>query len=141
MILDCLVSLPKPVGRSGLARVLAGNLRAPVKPDQARHHGRLKGMGEATIMNYIDDLLEDNRLRQYERSGYPGAGSHGSRAVPKAEIWLEDHPELAEFGPGPAESAEEAARSARPATNTRTSRENCGHGANVRPRNRASRPM
>ncbi len=71
MILDCLVSLPKPVGRSGLARVLAGSLRSPAKPDQARHHGRLKELGEATIMNYIDDLLEDNRLRQYPRNGYP----------------------------------------------------------------------
>ena len=100
MILDCLVSLPKPVGRSGLARVLAGNLRAPVKPDQARHHGRLKGMGEATIMTYIDELLEDNRLRQYERSGYPVLAAT-VRGRAEAEIWLEDHPELAELGPAP----------------------------------------
>ena len=40
MIIDCLTSLPKPVGRGGLARILAGSLRAPVTPDKARHHGR-----------------------------------------------------------------------------------------------------
>ncbi|MCS6827493.1 MAG: RecQ family ATP-dependent DNA helicase, partial [Caldilinea sp.] len=65
MIIDCLMSLPRPVGRSGLARILAGSLRAPFKPDQARHHGALKALGEAAALAYIDDLIEQNRLRQY----------------------------------------------------------------------------
>ncbi len=117
MILDCLVSLPKPVGRSGLARVLAGSLRAPAKPDQARHHGRLKEMGEATIMNYIDDLLEDNRLRQYPRNGYPVLAAT-VRGRAEAEIWLEDHPELAERG-APVETESEEAASAEPSTGDR----------------------
>ncbi|MCB0060476.1 MAG: DEAD/DEAH box helicase, partial [Caldilineaceae bacterium] len=42
MIIDCLISLPKPVGRSGLARILIGSLRAPVTADKARHFGQLK---------------------------------------------------------------------------------------------------
>lgn len=95
MILDCLVSLPKPVGRSGLARVLTGSLRAPVMADQCRHHGRLAGMGEAEIMEYIDDLIEKNYLRQYVRMGYPvlSATMHGRAA---AEVWLSENPELAQ---------------------------------------------
>ena len=93
MILDCLVSLPKPVGRSGLARILAGSLRAPVKPHQARHHGRLKEMGEAMVMNVIDDLLEGNRLRQYERSGYPVLAAT-VRGRSEAEAWLAENPTL-----------------------------------------------
>ena len=62
MIVDCLISLPKPVGRSGLTRILTGSLRAPVAPDQARHHGSLKALGEATIMTFIDELLDTAQL-------------------------------------------------------------------------------
>ena len=97
MIIDCLISLPKPVGRGGLARILAGSLRAPVAPDKARHHGRLKGLGEETIVNYIDDLLGENRLRQYERQGYMVLAPT-TRGRVEGEIWLLEHPELAEMG-------------------------------------------
>ncbi|MBV7332780.1 RecQ family ATP-dependent DNA helicase [Chloroflexi bacterium TSY] len=106
MILDCLISLPKPVGRSGLARILTGSLRSPVPPNQARHHGRLKGLGEGMIMNYIDSLMEDNRLRQYERQGYPVL-SATVRGRAQAEVWLEENPELAQFGDALPSSDEE----------------------------------
>lgn len=108
MIIDCLISLPKPVGRSGLARILAGNLRAPVTADKARHFGRLKMLGEESIMGYIDDLLEDGRLRQYERQGFMVlAPTMRGRAA--AELWLLEHPELAEMAPPPDEVATENA--------------------------------
>lgn len=97
MIMDCLISLPKPVGRSGLARILAGSLRAPVTADKARHFGVLKALGEATITNYIDDLLEDSRLRQYERQGYSVLATT-ARGRAEAELWLVEHPELAAYG-------------------------------------------
>jgi ATP-dependent DNA helicase RecQ len=97
MIIDCLISLPRPVGRGGLARILTGSLRAPVSPDKARHHGRLKALGEATILSYIDDLLEGNRLRQYERQGYPVLAPT-LRGRAEAESWLREHPDLAEVG-------------------------------------------
>jgi ATP-dependent DNA helicase RecQ len=100
MILDCLISLPKPVGRGGLARILAGSLRAPATPDKARHHGRLKALGEVAILGYIDDLLEDGRLRQYERRGYPVLAPT-VRGRAEAEAWLAVHPELATLGPAP----------------------------------------
>ncbi|MEM7126131.1 MAG: RecQ family ATP-dependent DNA helicase [Chloroflexota bacterium] len=109
MLLDCLVSLPKPVGRSGLARILTGSMRAPVTPDKARHHGRLKGMGEAMVMNYVDAMLEDGRLRQYERQGYPVLAAT-VRGRAEAEVWLGENPELAGFGdaPPPTENATDA---------------------------------
>ncbi len=102
MVLDCLVSLPKPVGRSGLARILTGSLRAPVKPNEARHHGRLKALGEAMVMNHVDDLLEGGQLRQYSRSGYPVLAAT-MRGRAQAEAWLAGHPELAAYGKPPEE--------------------------------------
>jgi ATP-dependent DNA helicase RecQ len=108
MVIDCLVSLPKPVGRSGLARILAGSLRAPVTADKARHFGRLKALGEEGIMGYVDDLLEDGRLRQYERQGYLVlAPTQRGRA--EAEIWLAEHPDLAEMAPAPTAAEDESA--------------------------------
>ena len=115
MIMDCLMSLPRPVGRGGLARILVGSLRAPVTPDKARHHGRLKAMGEAAITGVIDDLIEDNRLRQYERQGYPVLAPT-MRGRAEAEAWLAEHPDLAQLGEAPtpepgseAESSDEQA--------------------------------
>ncbi len=104
MILDCLVSLPKAVGRSGLARVLAGSLRAPVKPDQARHHGRLKALGEVTIVQYIDDLIEAHRLRPFEQNGYPVLAPT-LKGRTEAETWLANNPDLAHMDAPPADIA------------------------------------
>jgi superfamily II DNA helicase RecQ len=100
MIIDCLVSLPRPVGRSGLARILTGSLRSPARPDQARHHGRLKALGESAILSYIDELLETHRLRQYERQGYPVLAPT-VRGRGEAEAWLTAHPELAGYADMP----------------------------------------
>ncbi|RIK44111.1 MAG: hypothetical protein DCC55_03600 [Chloroflexi bacterium] len=107
MIIDCLISLPKPVGRSGLARILAGSLRAPVTADKARHFGRLKMLGEEGVTGYVDDLLEDGRLRQYERQGYLVLAPT-QRGRVEAEIWLTEHPDLAEMAPAPTTSDDEA---------------------------------
>ena len=107
MILDCLVSLPKPVGRSGLARVLTGSLRAPVQPNEARHHGRLKTMGEAGVMEIVDIMLEDGRARQFSRGGYPVLAAT-MRGRAEAEAWLSEHPELAEFGEAPEPAEDDA---------------------------------
>ena len=97
MIIDCLISLPKPVGRSGLARILTGALRSPVKPDQARHFGALKALGEGGVIAYIDDMIEENRLRQYTRQDYLVLAPT-LRGRTEAEAWLGEHPELAAYG-------------------------------------------
>jgi len=106
MIIDCLISLPKPVGRSGLARILIGSLRAPVTADKARHFGQLKPFGEAGVMGYIDDLLLDGRLRQYERQGY-NVLAPTVKGRTQAELWLAEHPEQAAYGDAPVAEAED----------------------------------
>ena len=94
MVIDCLVSLPMPVGRSGLARILTGSLRAPVQSQKARHYGALKALGEGMVLSYIDELVEQNRLRLYTRQGYPVLAPT-LRGRIEAESWLADHPDLA----------------------------------------------
>ena len=93
MILDCLVSSPKPVGRGGLARILVGSLRSPVAANECRHHGRLVALGEGAVIEFIDELVNQKMLRQYERSGYPVlAPTLKGRTV--AESWLSEHSDL-----------------------------------------------
>lgn len=95
MLIDCLLSSPKPVGRSGLARILVGHLRAPVAANECRHHGRLYEMGESAIIEMLDDLIERKLLRQYERQGYPVlAVTMAGRVI--GEDWLAAHPEMAD---------------------------------------------
>jgi ATP-dependent DNA helicase RecQ len=93
MIIDCLLSLPRSVGRSGLARVLSGALRSPFGPDKARHFGALKGLGETIIGEHIDKLLKDERMRQYQSSGFLVLTAT-LRGRAEAEAWLAEHPEL-----------------------------------------------
>ena len=93
MLIDCLLSSPKPVGRSGLARILVGHLRAPVAANECRHHGRLYELGESAIIEMLDDLIERKLLRQYERQGYPVLGvTMAGRVI--GEDWLAAHPEM-----------------------------------------------
>jgi superfamily II DNA helicase RecQ len=90
IIVDCLMSMSRPVGRSALARVLVGSARASAAQDKARHFGALKGLGESAILMAIDEMLEDGRLRQYARQGYMVlAPAHRSRVV--AEAWQAQH--------------------------------------------------
>ncbi len=105
MILDCLVSLPKPVGKSGLARILSGHLRAPVQAHECRHFGRLAGLGEVAIRQMVDDLLERHLLRTYEHRGYPVLAPT-LRGRELARTWLERHPELTQSGPAPVERSQ-----------------------------------
>jgi len=101
MIIDCLISLPHPVGRSGLARILIGHGRANYTPDAARHHSALKALGEGGVIAYIDKLLASARLRQFERRGFLVLGpTLAGRA--EAETWRAQHPELAMYGEAPA---------------------------------------
>lgn len=94
VILDCVVSLPRPLGRTGLARVLGGRLDARFPAHEVRHHGALKGLGESEILEFIDDLIEQGWLRQSPRAGFtvlvPSA-----EARARAEAWLLEHPEEA----------------------------------------------
>ena len=110
MIIDCLISLPRPVGRGGLARILAGSLRAPVTPDKARHHGGSRRWAKGPSP-YIDDFLK-RRLRQYERQGYPVLAPT-MRGRAEAEAWLVEHPNWQRWAKRPRRSETEEGRFAR----------------------------
>ena len=58
-------------------------------------------------MNYTDGLLESNRLRQYERQGYPVLAAT-MRGRAEAEVWLEEHPDFADYGIAPETDASDA---------------------------------
>jgi superfamily II DNA helicase RecQ len=86
------------VGRSGLARILVGSLRAPFSPDKARHFGALKALGEAVVSENIDKLIKADRLRQYtSASGFPVI-TPTLLGRSEAEAWLLEHPELNTYG-------------------------------------------
>ncbi len=94
IIVDCLLSLPKAVGRHGLARVLVGALRAPVPAEESRHFGALRSLGQDAVVQSIDELLADGRLRQYDRNGYPLLSATLSGRT-LAGSWQEAHPQPA----------------------------------------------
>ncbi len=117
IIVDCLMSMSKPVGRGALARVLVGSARATAAQDKARHFGALKGLGEAAILMYLDELLESGRLRQYERQGYMVlAPTFRSRL--EVEAWQAEHPELNAGSEWTASAPEEASETPAPARYT-----------------------
>ncbi len=100
LIIDSLISLPRPMGRSGLARILIGHSRAAFTPDKARHHSALKGMGESGVLEALDELIESGRLRQFERQGFLVlAPTMAGRA--EADAWREEHPERGAYGRAP----------------------------------------
>lgn len=102
MILDCLLSLPRPVGRSGLAHILAGTLKARFGAHEARHHGALKALGEGAIGEHIDNLLKSERLRQYTSGqGFLLLALTGLGRK-EAEAWLHEHPEFSVLPAAPA---------------------------------------
>ena len=109
MILDCLLSLPRPVGRSGLARILTGALRSPFGPDKARHFGALKELGEVQVSEHVEVLLKGERLRAYDSRGFPVLALT-LRGRAEAEAWLAEHPELGGYQePLPSAESEAAA--------------------------------
>ncbi|MEZ4613967.1 MAG: RecQ family ATP-dependent DNA helicase [Caldilineaceae bacterium] len=142
MIIDCLISLPKPVGRSGLARILTGSLRSPVTADKSRHFGQMKPFGESGVMGYIDDLLEDGRLRQYERQGYNVLAptvkgrTQAELGWPNIQNWqpMARHHRLMKMPPRKKFCRQKA-------INTRRYKRLSGSGGATAPRNRVSRPM
>jgi len=105
MILDCLASLPRPVGRSGLAHILSGSLRARFGAHEARHHGALKALGEAAIGEHIDSLIKSDRLRQYTSGQGFLLLALTTLGRNEAAAWLREHPEFntLQDAPAPAE--------------------------------------
>ena len=92
--LTCLKTMPFQVGKSGLAKVLAGSITASVKGDRAPQFGALEGLSQGKISGLIDRLIEDGFIHRDETSEYrllslTAAGHKVLRSVKsKRTAWL-----------------------------------------------------
>ena len=71
VILECLASLPFPLGRTGLAKVLTGAADSPVTPDRCAQHGTLTGFTLKALRAFLDTLVEHEHLMLDHDTEYP----------------------------------------------------------------------
>ena len=60
----CLVQLPFPVGKSGLAKILKGAAGSPIGPERSAEYAALNYMTGAAIEAEIERLVGQGRLRR-----------------------------------------------------------------------------
>ena len=71
VILECCNSLPYPLGRTGLPKVLTAASDSPVAPDRCKQFGTLEGATLKSVRDHIDSLV-DRGLLTLDRTGeYP----------------------------------------------------------------------
>jgi ATP-dependent DNA helicase RecQ len=63
-IVRCLMQLPFPVGKSGLAKILKGAAGSPIGPERSAEYAALNYMTGAAIEAEIERLVEQGRLRR-----------------------------------------------------------------------------
>ncbi|HEX5502013.1 MAG TPA: RecQ family ATP-dependent DNA helicase, partial [Thermomicrobiales bacterium] len=68
--LACLGTLPFPMGKSGLTKVLAGSITAAVKGDRSAQFGALEALSQTRIGGLIERLVEDGYIHRDETSEY-----------------------------------------------------------------------
>ncbi len=71
VILECLASLPFPLGRTGIAKVLTGAADSPVPAARCRNHGALAGFTLKTLRGFLDTLVTEEWLRLNQEGDYP----------------------------------------------------------------------
>ncbi len=71
VILECIVSLPYPVGRTKLSKVLTGAADSPFPSDRCRQFGRLEGFSLAAVRRFLDSLAAAGFLNVDIESEYP----------------------------------------------------------------------
>ncbi|MGI8587194.1 MAG: RecQ family ATP-dependent DNA helicase [Chloroflexia bacterium] len=81
VMLECIASLPFPMGRTGVAKVLAGSGAAAVHSDRCRHYGALEMCTQAAVGEALLSLVQAGYLRQDANDGRPLLF-----LTPKAEI-------------------------------------------------------
>ncbi len=64
VMLECIASLPFPMGKINVAKVLAGSGAALVEADRCRHFGALNMCSQDTIVAGLQTLLDEGWLRQ-----------------------------------------------------------------------------
>jgi ATP-dependent DNA helicase RecQ len=64
IMLECIASLPYPLGKTNVARILAGADSAPIEADRCRHFGALGMCSQENIAAGLQTLLDAGWLRQ-----------------------------------------------------------------------------
>jgi ATP-dependent DNA helicase RecQ len=63
-IIRCLIQLPFPVGKTGLAKILKGAAGSPIGPERSAEYAALHDMTRAAIEAAIERLVEQGQLRR-----------------------------------------------------------------------------
>ena len=71
VIVECIASLPFPLGRTGAAKALTGAPDSPVSKDRCDHHGALAGFTLKIVRGFVDTLIEDGLLGLSRDTEYP----------------------------------------------------------------------
>src|SRR5438874_6924479 len=64
IMIECLASLPYPLGKTRVAQVLAGSGAAKIEPDQCRHFGALAMCTQEAISAGLQTLLDTGWLHK-----------------------------------------------------------------------------
>ncbi len=71
VLLECLRSIPFPVGRTALAKVALGTPDCCVSPKQCAERGTLEGFTRKAVIGFLDTLVEQNYLKSDTTGDYP----------------------------------------------------------------------
>ncbi len=71
VILECLASLPFPLGRTGVAKALTGAADSPVPATRCRQHGTLAGFTLKSVRDFLDTLVTEGLLTLNREAEYP----------------------------------------------------------------------
>jgi ATP-dependent DNA helicase RecQ len=88
IMLECIASLPFPMGRTGVAKVLAGADSSPVDADRCRHFGALSMCARTAIGQELLKLVEAGYLRQDLDGEFPllALTTKGREEVPPPDL-------------------------------------------------------
>lgn len=84
-VLNCVKALPFPLGKSGLAKVLAGSIAAPVKGDRVPGFGVLANLATSRVNELIERLIDAELLARDEQHEYRLLALTGRGQVATAE--------------------------------------------------------
>ncbi len=108
IMLECIASLPFPMGRSGISKVLVGAAGAAVSADRCRHFGTLAMCSQDAVGSGLLVLLEAGYLQQEQHDNRPllVVTPKGAIAPPAADLVTLDY----KHGVGPDAARKRAER-------------------------------
>ena len=98
-VLDAVRTLPFPVGKAGLTRLLAGSVESRIRADRSASFGALAGQPRGKIEGFIDRLVDDGFIfRDMEHEYRLLRLTDAGRAATVADLSAYDQPPAARPG-------------------------------------------